>query len=666
MRWKIGKILIVLVAIFFMEGQRLNASEVTYDGAELLKEEKEELVITPYELEYDQIKEYPEYSNTIPEIRLRHKDENYITKYSLTKENQEKISGQLTKYEEEIIISGNQFEEGYNQLEVWMEDQEEKKIEAYQVQKIFIIDTQKPNVLLYEYENESEQEIMIYKEKKKVLIRTEDERSGISGIFYQLQGEEEQFVESAEAMIEIPLNYSGVITAYSIDRAGNRTDKVISKGIICESQKPSISLQGPKGFDKWYKEDISLAVQINDVGVSAGIERIHCYVNSEIVLDKHIEELYVTDWNTSILLNRPSTNNEAISVVVEVMDRAGNSSNISRLIYLDKQLPVVSITGFTQYLITAQPVEAIFTATDENEIASIVTKIQWQQVDGTITLLEGPAWSKKDNQEIGVLRIEREGRFQLEMIVTDMAGNVSTAKMQVIIDKANPIIKYVDQLHKKYIKEFQWNYRIEELVEDDTSYSYNMKLDGIYYSADEKVTREGMHTLQLHVVDAAGNQAEAKAEFIVDHTKPEIIVEHMEDGKAYENGTTIDIKVENSQDRLEEIQINGEKQKISQKNNFQYTFQNTKTYQIAIVAKDFAGNKAEKKITVEITNKKSMAKKIMEPFTNRRKAKQENQLKPGETTEKKSDNVTGFGWIWLVGIGGCGVTWFIVWHKKIP
>ncbi len=80
------------------------------------------------------------------------------------------------------------------------------------------------------------------------------------------------------------------------------------------------------------------------------------------------------------------------------------------------------------------------------------------------------------------------------MNVTDMAGNVSHAERQLIIDKENPVIAHVDELDGKYLKKFSWNYSIEESIKDFTNYTYVMKVDDALYRPGERL-KEGVHVL---------------------------------------------------------------------------------------------------------------------------------------------------------------------------
>lgn len=87
--------------------------------------------------------------------------------------------------------------------------------------------------------------------------------------------------------------------------------------------------------------------------------------------------------------------------------------------------------------------------------------------------------------------LAEDGLYKLRMNVTDMAGNVSHAERQLIIDKENPVIAHVDELDGKYLKKFSWNYSIEESIKDFTNYTYVMKVDDAFYRPGEKIEKKG-------------------------------------------------------------------------------------------------------------------------------------------------------------------------------
>ena len=104
---------------------------------------------------------------------------------------------------------------------------------------------------------------------------------------------------------------------------------------------------------------------------------------------------------------------------------------------------------------------------------------------------------------------------------------------------------------------------------------------------------EGRHTLEVKAIDAAGNTGTAKARFVIDHTPPQVVFQDVEDGKDYEEEKTFQVTLEDQEDQIDEIKINGEVQKTNKRSRiYQFTVQDLKNYEIEVKASDYAGNQA--------------------------------------------------------------------------
>ena len=91
-----------------------------------------------------------------------------------------------------------------------------------------------------------------------------------------------------------------------------------------------------------------------------------------------------------------------------------------------------------------------------------------------------------------------------------------------MIDTKNPVIKMVDELQGKYLKKFSWDYPVDVFIKDFTTFVHQIQMDGRLYPIGTEIDTEGRHTLQVNAIDAAGNEAVARAEFVIDHTPPKI------------------------------------------------------------------------------------------------------------------------------------------------
>ena len=85
---------------------------------------------------------------------------------------------------------------------------------------------------------------------------------------------------------------------------------------------------------------------------------------------------------------------------------------------------------------------------------SVRANILKEDIDGKKEETEITEWKTKSRNESGdtkkesVQTLAEDGLYKLRMNVTDMAGNVSHAERQLIIDKENPVIAHVDELYR--------------------------------------------------------------------------------------------------------------------------------------------------------------------------------------------------------------------------
>ena len=77
----------------------------------------------------------------------------------------------------------------------------------------------------------------------------------------------------------------------------------------------------------------------------------------------------------------------------------------------------------------------------------------------------------------------------------------------------------------------------------------------------------------------------AKAEFVIDHTKPEIVFSNVEEGNEYEEKCVCKVELRNAEDAIQRVQINGEDQKIDAGSaSFQCTLQVHQDYEVEAVS----------------------------------------------------------------------------------
>lgn len=411
-----------------------------------------------------------------------------------------------------------------------------------------------------------------------------------------------------------------------------------------DSVRPVIGLEVSGGADIWHKEAAEVLVEASDGSNGSQIAEIICKTGEKIVgkSSKEAEKFIITE---------SSQNGKGTPVTIIAADYAGNQTVVTERVFVDRDAPKALIQGVEDYTITSKSVQVSYLAEEENVIQTVRANILKEDIDGKKEETEITEWKTKSRNESGetkkesVQTLAEDGLYKLRMDVTDMAGNVSHAERQLIIDKENPVIAHVDELDGKYLKKFSWNYSIEESIKDFTNYTYVMKVDDAFYRPGEKIEKEGGHVLTIEALDSAGNKGEAKARFTVDHTPPVIAFEEIEDGGKYEKEKTFYVRTENVEDQIEYIKINGKKQnRKKQKRGYEIQLNEAKNYEIEVKAKDFAGNEKVSHIGFEICEEKSLWQKIVKPvrkyvFYGNEKVIQDEKMAKEDEKERKKKNI---------------------------
>lgn len=279
--------------------------------------------------------------------------------------------------------------------------------------------------------------------------------------------------------------------------------------------------------------------------------------------------------------------------------------------YLDTEKPRTWIQGADDYTITGECVEIACFAEDNYELDVLEASIVWKDVKGKESKISGGEWTQSEGKQIFKQTLKQEGMYCVEVRAVDKAGQVSQTKVQIIIDRSGPVITQIDDIHKKYIKEFVLEYPVSQFIKDATSYTYEILVDGQLYVCGNKITEEGPHKLTIRAEDSAGNQAEAEAEFVIDHTPPEIIITGIEENVTYKEKAEFQIQLKNQDDTIEKIMVNGEPEQIRQNQEIlTYSLCESGEWEVCVTAKDKTGNRAEKSVLFRIISEEDDQKHL--------------------------------------------------------
>jgi hypothetical protein len=115
--------------------------------------------------------------------------------------------------------------------------------------------------------------------------------------------------------------------------------------------------------------------------------------------------------------------------------------------------------------------------------------------------------------------------------VYDLAGNVSEEAVKEIanIDRIAPVITIAGVENGQI-----YNKKVNPVIStDDANATITATLNGASYDGKSPISEGGTYSLKVVAIDKAGNSSDKAINFTIDATAPTIIINGVEDGKAY-------------------------------------------------------------------------------------------------------------------------------------
>ncbi len=623
------------------------------------------------------------YYRSCPDVYIVHRECEAVTRYELTaadgskKQGNLELEGQGT--EAAINLSGECFHDGENILRVWMERKEmdapEKGDSAekddtpkgkdgqedhslstgekivFSKEICFLIDTKAPDQIRFFYNRSVDKNLILVNEVLEITVKSEDAGSGMEAICYQAGDGISGILPGGNGTIVLNPGFHGKIQAYAVDKAGNQSEPCVSETILCENISPEIDIQVEGSGESWHSGPVKVHADVTDSGLSAGIRSMKCYSAGEAILqEENVSSAGVVHMQADFIVDTLSQGGNGIPVIVEAVDWAGNYHTENILLYIDNAAPVIQSEGIHDRMITGEALKGRICFREENILACRKLEIWRTDPDGNRKLLE----KKEEKEEMPAvfgeagwdLSLGEDGVYEIYAAAMDLAGHKSEQRYQVIVDKTNPVIRYVDQMQGAYVPYFLWNYGKEEVVLDATEYSYEIRLDGRFYNTGTRVVDEGARMLQVKAVDAAGNKSTAEAVFQIDHTPPRIRIYDVENGTSYEETATVSISVDQKGEYLKGVHVNSEKKKLDAGCQiYQQTFEEPGDYLIRVLAEDLAGNQKNEQVTFRIEEQKRMAKGMWKPVT--KILKNENPAASNAAADETAEKESGAAGLYL-------------------
>ena len=532
-----------------------------------------------------------------PEITVIHQLDRVDVHYRFTNGAGELTEGIIP--EEEDFLLHNPFKDGENTLLVWVELPDQN----WEDYRVFKLDSIAPGTPAITIDKPGTNGTIYSNDLVNITFQSFDSGSGVYGYFYKTGSHDDVFIMGETGTITINEEFVGQVDVIAVDYAGNRSEVSRSSPIIIDKNQPIIKMSSTGELGAWNHGAVSVGLQVEEWGVSSGLERVRVYLDGEMIVDRKLSERELEySFRETLWIEKEASNGVGTNIRVEARDNVGHETVVHQEVLIDTNDPTISFPDAFNHMIIGSDRTIEIVLEDNNllryyQVQTTHSPFTGEEGGGD-SLIKGEISSTSQNVSIP---LEKEGRYTIEVLARDISGREVVKALHVSLDKTSPIIRYVEQLNGKHIPHFQWNYQPGDMIQDEHGFDYNMFLNGGRYQEGVYVDREGEYIFRVTAVDEAGNVNSAQANFVIDNTPPEIYFYNVEEGESYEEELMVGIAVTGHGERIKRVVVNGENSNIERNSQMvQLRFSRAGDYVIAVEADDLAGNVSIEEIAFSI------------------------------------------------------------------
>ena len=394
------------------------------------------------------------------------------------------------------------------------------------------------------------------------------------------------------------------VTVLAEDAAGNRDSKTVS--FIIDKTAPVLNITGVTE-GAYSNRPVTLNFQ--------SIESFFETNNVRIMVERRLDG---TTYGRNVIFANTAKNSSVsntfsedgdYTITMSAIDAAGNEAAVKTLTFtVDCTAPAVSLTGTKDYFVTQSAVALDFSVIESYyQTNQVQIQASRRLANGKVETVAIPAWSNSGKNSSLRQQFTEDGYYTVNITATDKAGNRKEQTIHFTIDTEKPVIADLSKYDGKYLKSFRLEEDMDTLITELTVPTVKMTLNGEAYDGSE-VTADGKYTFVIEVTDEVGLTASKTIEFVIDNTLPKIIFAGAEDGKWYTEVVRLNVSLENENDTITEILINGEPYTLTEgKTAYDLTFDTFGDYEVTINSVDAAGNTNSQTISFTYAEHKKVA-----------------------------------------------------------
>ena len=197
---------------------------------------------------------------------------------------------------------------------------------------------------------------------------------------------------------------------------------------------------------------------------------------------------------------------------VLVTDTSGHQGGDEAAFIIDRTPPVVTVTGVSNGLVTASPLQPVVTVADTHLTQTTLT-------------LNGAAFTSGTTLSAG-------GVYTLVATAADCAGNTTQITTVFEIDLTPPLVAIEVPACT------QSNVTPIVTATDTHLASVVTRLNGAVFTGTT-ITSEGTHLFEVEATDTSGNHSSAQATFVIDRTTPVVLLAGVSSGQITSSAVTL-------------------------------------------------------------------------------------------------------------------------------
>ena len=383
-------------------------------------------------------------------------------------------------------------DDGVYRVSVYTMDGLGNKTFSKKIPEEIVVDKKPPVITSVDTDIESaDEEGTVFRKAVTLSAKAWDERSDIQGIYWEASKDE---VKADNLTVNAP--FKGSISVYARDSAGNTSEKLeLFRELIVDDEPPVVS------FSQKTEENGILKLSVSAKDSLSGTKKITTKLDGKVISTKQGAK-------DEVSIDLSSSGYEDRKVLIYAEDLAGNSAEGSLTIKKgDTTPPVIRIYGVSDRGVYGNDVDVLIDARDDSgSLGSYSANILVKDASGKMIFSRST-----DSRN---LKVTQSGIITVTVTATDHDGNSASSSVRFIVDRDAPVINDLKQYDGKEFEEFFLKEEPEDLIEDLSSVTYDVYLNGLEYDGRE-VVQAGDYVLKIIATDEFGRRSESRADFSV-------------------------------------------------------------------------------------------------------------------------------------------------------